>query len=66
MNYLKMIAIQQLRGEEGTEETSLSLDVNHFCISVQSLPPAPIDDNEKDLFELPETHLRAQLVDEDE
>ncbi|CAF0975919.1 unnamed protein product [Rotaria sp. Silwood1] len=47
-NYLKMLAIQQLRGEE-----------------IESLPPAPTEDHEKDLFELPDTHLRAQLVDED-
>ncbi|CAF1293158.1 unnamed protein product [Adineta steineri] len=33
---------------------------------VESLPPIPTDDQEKDLFELPDTHLRSQLVDDDD
>ena len=37
----------------------------HILFLVESLPPVPVDDREKDLFELPETHLRAQLVDDD-
>ncbi|CAF4212837.1 unnamed protein product, partial [Rotaria sp. Silwood2] len=31
----------------------------------ESSLPAPNEDREKDLFELPDTHLRAQLVDDD-
>ncbi|CAF3428673.1 unnamed protein product [Rotaria socialis] len=44
-NYLKMLAIQQLRGEE-----------------IQSLPPAPCDEREKDIFELPDTDIYEQLA----
>ncbi len=35
------------------------------CFLVEPLPPVPVDDREKDLFELPDTHLLAQLVDDD-
>ncbi|CAF2186057.1 unnamed protein product [Rotaria magnacalcarata] len=47
-NYLKMLAIQQLRGEE-----------------IQSLPPAPCDEHETDIFELPDTDLYEQLAYDD-
>ncbi|CAF1171487.1 unnamed protein product [Adineta ricciae] len=48
-NYLKMLAIQQLKGEQ-----------------IESIPPPPLmDEHEKDLFELPDTHLRSQLPDDE-
>ncbi|CAF1172318.1 unnamed protein product [Adineta ricciae] len=48
-NYLKMLAIQQLKGEQ-----------------IESIPPLPfMDEHEQDLFELPDTHLRSQLPDDE-
>ncbi|CAF4791384.1 unnamed protein product [Rotaria sp. Silwood1] len=40
-------------------------ELKRRTLVIESLPPAPTEDHEKDLFELPDTHLRAQLVDED-
>jgi hypothetical protein len=37
----------------------------NIFILVEPLPPIPVDENERDLFELPDTHLRAQLVNDD-
>ena len=63
-NYLKMLAIQQLRGEESKGNFS-GFERFIYLILVEALPPIPVDDQEKDLFELPDTHLRSQLVDDD-
>lgn len=63
-NYLKMLAIQQLRGEESEYRFRMDTRENRLIL-VESLPPLPVDDRERDLFELPDTHLRAQLVDDE-
>ncbi|CAF1086862.1 unnamed protein product [Didymodactylos carnosus] len=44
-NYIKTLAIQHLKGEDTSK----------------SLPPLRIELDEKDMFELPDTHLRAQI-----
>lgn len=36
-----------------------------FSNLVESLLPAETGDREKDLFELPDNHLRSQLVDDE-
>ncbi|CAF4114860.1 unnamed protein product [Rotaria sp. Silwood2] len=40
-------------------------ELKRRTLVIESSLPAPNEDREKDLFELPDTHLRAQLVDDD-
>ncbi len=59
-----MLAIQQLRGEQSRVNSYHCKYMQRFIV-VESLAPITVDDREKDLFELPDTHLRSQLADDE-